>query len=112
MEKLSKTHGLLFFYRGKEALDTKQISILQDFCQKFKFHLMPVSVDGEKSDLLSDARMDSGQALRLGIHYFPAIVLVNPKSASYTPVAFGLTTQDTLLERLSFAALQLHGEST
>lgn len=110
--KLSKTHGLLFFYRGKEALDTKQIPILQDFCQKFKFHLIPVSVDGEKSDSLSDSRMDNGQASRLGVHYFPAIVLVNPKSTSYIPVAFGLTTQDTLIQRLNFVAHQFRGEST
>lgn len=110
--KLSKTHGLLFFYRGKEALDTKQILILQDFCQKFKFHLIPVSVDGKKSDSLSDTRMDNGQASRLGVNYFPAIVLVNPKSTSYIPVAFGLTTQDTLIQRLSFVAHQFRGEST
>ena len=112
VSKLSKTHGLLFFYRGKEALDTKQIPILQDFCQKFKFHLIPVSVDGEKSDSLSDTRMDNGQASRLGVNYFPAIVLVNPKSTSYIPVAFGLTTQDTLIQRLNFVAHQFRGEST
>lgn len=112
VSKLSKTHGLLFFYRGKEALDTKQIPILQDFCQKFKFHLIPVSVDGEKSDSLSDTRMDNGQASRLGVNYFPAIVLVNPKSTSYIPVAFGLTTQDMLIQRLSFVVHQFRGEST
>lgn len=109
--KLSKTNGLLFFYRGKEPLDAKQIPILQDFCQKFKFHLIPVSVDGETSELLSETRIDHGQASRLGVRYFPAIVLVNPKSRSFEPVSFGLTTQDMLIQRLSFVVNHFHGES-
>lgn len=109
---LAKTNGLLFFYRGKEALDTEQIPILQDFCQKFHFHLIPVSVDGDKSEVLHETRIDYGQASRLGIHYFPALVLVNPQAGSYRPVAFGLTTQDSLIERLSFVANQFQGEST
>ena len=110
--QLSKTNGLLFFYRGKEPLDAKQIPILQDFCQKFKFHLIPVSVDGERSELLFETRIDHGQASRLGVRYFPAIVLVNPKSGSFEPVSFGLTTQDMLIQRLSFVANHFHGEST
>lgn len=109
---LSKTNGLLFFYRGKVVLDTEQIPILQDFCQKFHFHLIPVSVDGKKSDALTDTRIDHGQASRLGIQYFPAVVLVNPREGIYTPVSFGLTTQDTLIQRLSFVANQFRREST
>lgn len=106
---LAKTHGLLFFYRGKEPLDAEQIPILQDFCHKFNFHLIPVSVDGKKAETLPETRMDNGHASQLGVRYFPAIIMVNPKSTAYTPVAFGLTTQDILIQRLSFVANQLHG---
>lgn len=97
---LSKSRGLLFFYRGKSSYDVKQIPILADFSQRFHLTLIPISVDGVVSSQLPQSRIDQGHANRLGVHYFPAILLVNPKTQSIRPVAYGLTTQDILMERL------------
>ncbi len=109
---LAKTHGLFFFYRGKSALDVEQIPILRDFCQKFNFHLIPITVDGEKAPSMPDTRMDDGQAARLGVRYFPAILLVNPRTAQFTPVAFGLTTQDVLMRHLNIVAHDFNVEAS
>jgi conjugal transfer pilus assembly protein TraF len=110
INRLSKSHGLLFFYRGKSPYDLKQIPIIVDFCKRFRIQLMPVSVDGAISPELLNSRMDQGQADRLGVHYFPALLLVNPANQRVSPVAYGLTTQDVLMERIKQVANQFKGE--
>ena len=97
---LSKTHGLLFFYRSQNPYDQKQIAVLQDFSERFNLPLIPVSVDGERAPELPSTRLDKGQAEALGVRFFPAILLVNPKSQETLPIAFGFTTQDVLERNL------------
>ena len=108
---LAQTHGLLFFYRGENAFDSKQIPIIRDFCTRFGLPLIPVSVDGVVSPELTNSRRDSGQANRLGVRYFPAILLVEPNKQETVPVAYGLTTQDVLEKRLFQVATNFQGES-
>ena len=109
INSLSKSHGLLFFYRGKSPYDLKQIPIIVDFCKRFRIQLMPVSVDGAISPELLNSRVDQGQANRLSVRYFPALLLVNPASQRVSPVAYGLTTQDVLMERIKQVANQFKG---
>lgn len=109
VEKLSKSHGLLFFYRGKSLYDQKEIPIIRDFCERFNFPLIPISVDGEASKELTQSRIDRGQANQLGVRFFPAVLLVNPKTKKTVPVAYGFTTQDLLAERLELVATQFKG---
>jgi conjugal transfer pilus assembly protein TraF len=54
--------------------------------------------------------MDQGQANRLGVRYFPALLLVNPENQRVSPVAYGLTTQDVLMERIKQVANQFKGD--
>lgn len=96
IHSLSKTHGLLFFYRSQNPYDQKQIAVLQDFSKRFDMPLIPVSVDGKLSPELPNSRVDKGQAETLGVRFFPAVLLVNPKSQETFPIAFGFTTQDVL----------------
>lgn len=110
IRELAKTHGLLFFYRGNNTFDQKQIPIIRDFCKRFALSLIPVSVDGVVSPELSQSRRDSGQADQLGVRYFPAILLVNPRKQETLPVAYGLTTQDVLEKRVFQAATHYQGE--
>lgn len=110
INRLSKSHGLLFFYRGKSPYDLKQIPIIVDFCKRFNVPLIPVSVDGVTVPELLNSRMDQGQANRLGVRYFPALLLVNPANQRVSPVAYGLTTQDVLMERIKQVANQFKGE--
>lgn len=110
LNRLSQSHGLLFFYRGKSPYDVKQIPIITDFCKRFRIPLIPVSVDGKISPELLNSRIDKGQANRLGVRYFPALLLVNPVSLRVSPVAYGLTTQDVLMERIKQVFGQFKGE--
>ncbi|HAU1796526.1 TPA: type-F conjugative transfer system pilin assembly protein TraF [Legionella pneumophila] len=110
INRLSKSHGLLFFYRGKSPYDLKQIPIIVDFCKRFSIPMMPISVDGVTSPELLNSRMDKGQADRLGVRYFPALLLVNPQNQRVSPIVYGLTTQDVLMERIKQVANQFKGD--
>lgn len=112
VSSLAKTHGILFFYRGKSPYDLKQIPIIADFCRRFNFPLIPVSVDGVTENQYFTARVDQGQADRLGVRYFPAMLLVDPKSGKSSPVAYGLTTQDVLINRITAVATHFKGEES
>ncbi|MDQ5883785.1 MAG: conjugal transfer pilus assembly protein TraF [Pseudomonadota bacterium] len=100
LKQLAQQQGLLFFYRGKSKLDTRQIPILQAFCKAYGFQMIGVSVDGVLDKNLPESRLDAGESEAMHVHYFPAILLVNPKTRQVTPVAFGLTTQDVIQEHL------------
>lgn len=110
LKHLADTQGFLFFYRGQSAYDLKQIPILLDFCKTHQFSLIPVSVDGVKAASLPNTRLDSGQANQLGVRYFPALLLANPRSGKTKPVAYGLFTQDMLLTRLNQVVTHFNGE--
>ena len=107
---LGKTHGILFFYRSQNPYDIRQIPIVKAFSNRFHIPLIPVSVDGEISSDLGNSRMDKGQANALGVRFFPAMILVNPKTKKTAPIAYGLTTQDVLIQRLMLLITNFKGE--
>lgn len=111
IQALSKTHGLLFFYRSQNPYDQKQIAVLEDFCKRFELPLIPVSVDGKRAKELPNSRLDKGQASALGVRFFPAILLVNPKTHETLPVAYGFTTQDVLETNLVSVIHHFQGEA-
>ncbi|WP_159282623.1 type-F conjugative transfer system pilin assembly protein TraF [Rahnella variigena] len=93
---LTADHGLFFFYRGKEPRDNLLASVVKDFCAGNGISLIAISVDGSVSPTLPQSRIDTGQAKKMGIRYFPALFLVNPRDESYQPVAYGFITPDDL----------------
>ena len=109
LKQLSKDHGLLFFYRGDSPYDKKQIPIIRDLARRFGLYVMPVSVDGKGLDAFDNAVVDKGQADSLGVRFFPAVLLVEPKTGEHAPVAFGLTTADVLQKRLFDVATNFKG---
>ena len=110
IQTLSKTHGLLFFYRSQNPYDQKQIAVLQAFCERFELPLIPVSVDGKRAPELPNSRLDKGQAEHLGVRFFPAILLVNPSTQETLPVAYGFITQDALERNLVSVIHHFQGE--
>ncbi|EGN1931301.1 conjugal transfer protein TraF, partial [Salmonella enterica] len=61
--------------------------------------VIPVTVDGVINPMLPDTRPDQGQAQRLGVKYFPAMMLVDPKQGSVRPLSYGFITQDDLAKQ-------------
>lgn len=93
---LSQKMGLFLFYRGNQPLDAELAKVVARFSQTHKLALIPVTVDGTPLASLPTTRPDGGQAKRLGITHFPALVLVDPINEAVQPLAYGFITGDDL----------------
>lgn len=110
IHNLSKTHGLLYFYRGDNPYDKKEAAIINSFSKRFHIPVLPVSVDGVISDMLPQSKVDHGQAEKLNIKYFPAIMLFDSRIHRVKPVSFGFVTQDVIANQLLMVATHFKGD--
>ncbi|MEE9686234.1 MULTISPECIES: type-F conjugative transfer system pilin assembly protein TraF [Enterobacteriaceae] len=99
IETLAQHYGVMFFYRGQDPIDGQLVQVIKNFRETYHLSVIPVSVDGIVNPLLPDTRMDRGQASRLGIRYFPALMLADPKSGTVKPVSYGFISQDDLAKQ-------------
>lgn len=99
ISELAGQYGLFYFYRGGDPIDAQMAGVVADFARLRHVSLIPVSVDGTVSPQVPDSRQDAGQSARMGITHFPALFLVDPKSKSFRPLAYGFMTQDDLAKR-------------
>lgn len=88
-----------FFYRGQDPIDGQLAQVINGFRDTYGLSVIPVSVDGVINPLLPDSRTDQGQAQRLGVKYFPAMMLVDPKQGSVRPLSYGFISQDDLAKQ-------------
>ena len=110
IHNLSKTHGLLYFYRGANPYDKKEAAIINSFSKRFHIPVLPVSVDGVISEVLPESKFNHGQAEKLNIKYFPAIMLFESKTHHVKPVSFGFVTQDVIANQLLMVATNFKGD--
>lgn len=101
---LAQHYGVMFFYRGREAIDGQLVQVIQNFRETYGLSVIPVSVDGVVNPLLPDSRMDQGQSQQLGVKYFPAMMLVNPKSGQVKPLSYGFISQDDLAKQFLYVS--------
>lgn len=99
IEALAQHYGVMFFYRGQDPIDSQLAQVIKNFRETYHLSVIPVSVDGIINPLLPDSRIDGGQAARLGIRYFPALMLADPKSGSVKPVSYGFISGDDLAKQ-------------
>lgn len=99
IETLSQHYGVMFFYRGKEPIDGQLAQVIKNFRDTYKLSVIPVTVDGVISPILADSRYNQGQAEQMGIKYFPAMMLVDPKRGSVRPLSYGFISQDDLAKQ-------------
>lgn len=86
-------------YRGQDPIDGQLAQVINGFRDTYGLSVIPVSVDGVINPLLPDSRTDQGQAQRLGVKYFPAMMLVDPKQGSVRPLSYGFISQDDLAKQ-------------
>lgn len=102
--QIAARYGVFLFYRGGEAIDMQMAETVKGFAQQYGISFIPVSVDGRTSPTLPQTRINSGQAERLGVTNFPALVLVDPKEGTARPLAWGFISQDDLAKRFLYVA--------
>lgn len=91
--KLAEHYGIMFL-PGQDPIDGQLAQVINGFRDTYGLSVIPVSVDGVINPLLPDSRTDEGQAQRLGVKYFPAMMLVDPKQGSVRPLSYGFISQD------------------
>ncbi|EAA9533109.1 type-F conjugative transfer system pilin assembly protein TraF [Salmonella enterica subsp. enterica serovar Vitkin] len=99
ISKLAEHYGIMFFYRGQDPIDGQLAQVINGFRSAYGLSVIPVTVDGVINPMLPDTRPDQGQAQRLGVKYFPAMMLVDPKQGSVRPLSYGFITQDDLAKQ-------------
>ncbi len=101
---LAQHYGVMFFYRGREAIDGQLVQVIKNFRETYGLSVIPVSVDGVINPMLPDSRTDQGQAEQLGVKFFPAMMLVNPKSGQVKPLSYGFISQDDLAKQFLYVS--------
>ncbi|EBP0522001.1 type-F conjugative transfer system pilin assembly protein TraF [Salmonella enterica] len=101
---IAQHFGVMFFYRGREPIDGQLVQVLSNFRETYGLSVISVSVDGVVNPLLPDSRVDQGQAERLGVKYFPAMMLVDPKSGQVKPLSYGFISQDDLAKQFLYVS--------
>ncbi|WP_272928534.1 type-F conjugative transfer system pilin assembly protein TraF [Serratia fonticola] len=99
IKQIAQKFGVMFFYRGKEPIDGQLVGVIKNFRETYGLAVIPVSIDGVINPQLPDSRYDSGQAEKMGVRYFPALMLVDPKSEAVQPLAYGFISQDDLAKQ-------------
>lgn len=105
----AQNYGLFFFYRGQNSVDTSLAPTVVSFARENHIALIPISVDQTPISSLPDTRLNHGQAEKMNIRYFPALVLVNPKNGSFVPLGYGFFSQDELSHRFLEVATGFQG---
>ncbi len=100
--QLAHSNGLLFFYRGNNKADLLFAKSIAHYAKSHQLSLISISVDGAVSPALADTKRQDGlhKAQALGVYYYPAVVLVNPKTRQHFVVSYGFKSESELSMRL------------
>jgi len=99
---LSKTQGLLLFYRADQRSDLMFVNVMRKFSKFHHIALILVSENKKPTENIKNDHFDYDhfKATALGINYFPALLLVNPKTESHQIVSYGYISQEEVSKRL------------
>lgn len=95
---LAKDRGLVLFYRAGDPQDRFFLSTLKKFEVTEKMALLAVAIDGP------DQQAALAKAKALGIGFFPALLLVNPRTGSHQIASYGVQSRAELMARLHHLA--------
>lgn len=104
MQRLSNSHGVLFFYRSDCEFCHMQAPILKLLRDQYRIEVMAISVDGGAIKEFPDARKDNGISMVVsqgrGIETVPALYLVSRDQKQVIPLGAGIMAMDEIVERI------------
>ncbi|MTC74226.1 type-F conjugative transfer system pilin assembly protein TraF [Providencia sp. wls1919] len=101
---LTAENGVLFFYRGGNSIDRQFINVVKNFSETFGVAVLPITIDGIIDSSYPESKINQGQAEKLNVRYFPALILVNPKTNNIKPISYGFLSQDDLSKQFYYVA--------
>ena len=93
---LSKTYGLIYFFKSNCPYCTGFAPIVKMFAEKYNWNVLAISLDGSPSDVFSDSRPDNGIAQALDIKSVPALIACNGETNDVIPISYAMTSLDQL----------------
>lgn len=87
VKRLSKTHGLVFFYVGEDEYSQLMAKTMRRFQTKYSLDVSAVTIDGVILPEFPDSMVNNDLANKLRITRAPAVIAVNPKTAEFFPIA-------------------------
>ncbi len=102
LDKIAREYGLFYFYKESCAFCKKFSPLVQSFAKKYKFSLLPVTMDGRFSEDMPGSKIDNGISQTLGITQVPALIAVNTATGKTIPLSHGLISLDEIEERAFF----------
>ncbi|EJX5614692.1 type-F conjugative transfer system pilin assembly protein TraF [Vibrio parahaemolyticus] len=88
--------GFFFVYNGTDKLSQTLAPSIQEFANNHQIELLGISEDGTFIEAVNNNRANDG---RVVVPYAPALILVNPKTSEFKPLAYGFISQNDLLSR-------------
>ena len=100
INELSKKYALIFFYEGSNKISQALSKILQEFSKKYDWKVFGVSHDGVILESFAKTKIDAGLSEKFRVQKFPAVFVVSPSTEEAIPIAYGLTSIDTIEENI------------
>jgi conjugal transfer pilus assembly protein TraF len=100
IKQLASEYGLFFFFRKNCAYCHHFSPIVKRFAQKYGWSVLPISLDGGTLQEFPNTKQNNGIAERLQITHVPALIALHPKTGQLIPLAYGLTSESEIEQRV------------
>ncbi len=100
LDIVADSTGLLFFFRSDCPVCHRFAPILKQFASRYDIEVIAISLDGGTLPDYPQPEFNHKQAEKLNVPVVPAVYAANPTTQTIVPIAFGLVTEDILLQRL------------
>ena len=100
LDTVADSTGLLFFFRGDCPVCHRFAPVLKQFANRYGLTVLAISLDGGTLPDYPQPKFNDSQAQKLNVPVVPAVFAANPSTQAVVPIAFGLVTEDVLLQRL------------
>lgn len=88
--------GVFFVYQGNDPLSQELAPSIQHFADTYDIELLGVSEDGLFTPHIRQNRVNNNKVV---VPFTPALLLINPTTSEFQPLAYGFISQEDLLGR-------------
>lgn len=112
IKKLTKTHGLFFFFAGNCSHCRAFAPTMKRFAKKYGFEIIAISLDGTQLPEFPNFKKNNGQAEKLGVKSLPAVFAIDPKNGPQQSIllSYGNVSVAELAEKLDYNYRFLTGQ--
>ncbi|MEN8236792.1 MAG: conjugal transfer protein TraF [Pseudomonadota bacterium] len=108
LKQLAKTYGLFFAFKQSCPYCHRFAPVVARFAESYGFELQGIAADGGVMAGIAKVVRDNGALALINPQgVYPALFLANPSTMQVIPVAWGMVTQEQLLQNLELLLPQL-----